>query len=141
MHPEALRQAAEVPYVLAVLDIDHFKQINDRHGHLFGDRALCAVADALSRSVRQSDIVARYGGEEFLVVLPNTRLDGGAEIAERIRAQVAAVQFSVPITVSVGIADGTSRDTPEEVFERADQALYRAKNAGRNRVIADDTPR
>jgi len=141
MHPEALRQAAEVPYVLAVLDIDHFKQINDRHGHLFGDRALCAVADALSRSVRQTDIVVRYGGEEFLVVLPNTRLDGGAEIAERIRAQVAAVQFSVPITVSVGIADGTSRDTPEEVFERADQALYRAKKAGRNRVIADDTPR
>jgi diguanylate cyclase (GGDEF)-like protein len=91
--------------------------------------------------VRQSDIVVRYGGEEFLVVLPNTRLDGGAEIAERIRAQVAAVQFSVPITVSVGIADGTSRDTPEEVFERADQALYRAKKAGRNRVIADDTPR
>ena len=140
-HPETQRQLSEVPYVLAVLDIDHFKQINDRNGQLFGDRALCAVAAALSRSVRATDIVARYGGEEFLVVLPNTRLDGGAEIAERIRAQVAALQLPVPITVSVGIADGTARDTPEEVFERADQALYRAKKSGRNRVIADDTPR
>ena len=140
-HPETQRQIAEVPYVLAVLDIDHFKQINDRQGHLFGDRTLASVADAVSRSVRSTDVAARYGGEEFLVVLPNTRLDGGAEIAERIRAQVEALQLPVPVTVSVGIADGTARDTPEEVFERADQALYRAKKGGRNRVVADDTPR
>jgi diguanylate cyclase (GGDEF)-like protein len=128
--------------VLAVLDIDHFKQINDRHGHLFGDRALCAVADAISRAVRSTDVAVRYGGEEFLVVLPNTRLDAASEIAERIRQQVKALPLPVPITVSVGIADGdASRDQPEAVFERADQALYRAKNSGRDRVIADDTPR
>lgn len=132
---------ATQPYVLVVLDVDHFKQVNDRHGHLFGDRALCAVADAISRSVRSTDVAARYGGEEFLVVLPDTRLDGGAEIAERIRAQVQALALPVKVTVSVGIADGGPQDTPEAVFERADQALYRAKQAGRNRVVADDTPR
>ena len=138
---DAQHRLATQPYVLVVLDIDHFKQVNDRHGHLFGDRALCAVADAISRSVRSTDVAARYGGEEFLVVLPDTRLAGGAEIAERIRAQVQALALPVKVTVSVGIADGGPQDTPEAVFERADQALYRAKKAGRNRVVADDTPR
>lgn len=138
---DAQHRLATQPYVLVVLDIDHFKQVNDRHGHLFGDRALCAVADAISRSVRSTDVAARYGGEEFLVVLPDTRLAGGAEIAERIRAQVQALALPVKVTVSVGIADGGPQDTPEAVFERADQALYRAKQAGRNRVVADDTPR
>jgi diguanylate cyclase (GGDEF)-like protein len=138
--PEA-RQLAEQPYVLAVLDIDHFKQINDRHGHLFGDRMLCAVADAITRSVRGSDVAVRYGGEEFLVVLPTTRLGDGAEIAERIRRQVQVLASDVPVTVSIGIADGEpDRDIPEAVFERADQALYRAKKGGRNRVVADDSP-
>jgi diguanylate cyclase (GGDEF)-like protein len=129
-------------YVLALLDIDHFKQINDRQGHLFGDRALCAVADAITRAIRSTDVAVRYGGEEFLVVLPDTRLDGGAEIAERIRRQVEALQLPVTITVSIGIADGgPGGESPEAVFERADQALYRAKKSGRNRVVADDTPR
>jgi diguanylate cyclase (GGDEF)-like protein len=140
--PEVQREFASQPYVLLVLDIDHFKRINDQHGHLFGDRVLCAVADAVSRSVRASDVAARFGGEEFLVVLPDTRLDGGAEIAERIRRQVQALDLPVPVTVSVGIADGAPpNDVPELVFERADQALYRAKKGGRNRVVADDTPR
>jgi diguanylate cyclase (GGDEF)-like protein len=136
------REAATNPYVFAIVDIDHFKQINDRHGHLFGDRALCAVAVAIKNSIRATDYAVRYGGEEFLVMLPNTRLDGGAEIAERIRRQVEQVQLPVPLTVSIGIADGKpGSDAPEAVFERADQALYRAKKAGRNRLIADDTPR
>ena len=139
---EAIARLDAGPYVVIVLDIDHFKRINDRHGHLFGDRALCAVADAISRSVRSTDVAARYGGEEFLVVLPDTRLDGGAEIAERIRRQVQSLDLPVPVTVSLGIADGApGRDVPEGVFERADQALYRAKKGGRNRVVADDTPR
>ncbi|MGO4551276.1 GGDEF domain-containing protein [Lysobacter sp. 2RAF19] len=136
------RELAAQPYVMLVLDIDHFKRINDKHGHLFGDRVLCAVADAVSRSVRANDIAARIGGEEFLVVLPDTRLDGGAEIAERIRRAVEHLELPVPVTVSVGIADGpSSQNGPEGVFERADQALYRAKKGGRNRVVADDTPR
>jgi len=100
------------------------------------------VADAILRSVRSSDVAVRYGGEEFLVVLPNTRLDGGAEIAERIRQQVSALALPMPVTVSIGIADGDmDRDAADAVFERADQALYRAKQTGRDRVVADDTPR
>lgn len=130
------------PYVLALLDVDHFKQINDRHGHLFGDRALRAVADAVQRAIRHDDIAVRYGGEEFLAVLPNTRLDAASDIAERIRLQVLAAGLPVPVTVSIGIADGDpARDSLESVLDRADQALYRAKAAGRNRVVADDTPR
>ena len=130
------------PYVLAVVDIDHFKQVNDRHGHLLGDRALRAVADAISDSIRTGDVAVRYGGEEFLVVLPDTRLDAGFDVAERIRARVKDSALPFPLTASIGIAAGhPDEDAPEAVFERADQALYRAKTGGRNRVIADDTPR
>ncbi|MGH8083947.1 MAG: GGDEF domain-containing protein [Lysobacter sp.] len=131
------------PYALLLLDVDHFKQVNDRHGHLLGDRALRAVADAVAASVRSGDVAVRYGGEEFLVVLPSTRLDGAAEVAERIRGAVAEVsRASLPfeLTLSAGIAAGDpTRDRPEQVFDRADQALYRAKAGGRNRVVADDT--
>ena len=140
--PNSAQRLHGAPYVMALLDIDHFKQVNDRHGHLLGDRALCAVAHAITTSVRGGDIAVRYGGEEFLMVLPNTRLDGGAEVAERIRRQVLAAELPFPLTVSIGIADGMpEQDTPEGVFDRADQALYRAKAGGRNRIVADDTPR
>jgi diguanylate cyclase (GGDEF)-like protein len=140
--PEAMQRLHEAPYVLAVLDIDHFKQVNDRHGHLSGDRALREVADAISESIREGDIAARFGGEDFLVVLPNTRLDGGTEVAERIRQRVQASSLPFPLSVSIGLADGGPGQEPAEViFDRADQALYRAKAGGRNRVIADDTPR
>ncbi|MCI4567578.1 sensor domain-containing diguanylate cyclase [Lysobacter sp. CFH 32150] len=140
--PESTQRLHGAPYVMALLDIDHFKQVNDRYGHLLGDRALCAVAHAITTSIRGGDIAVRYGGEEFLVVLPNTRLDGGAEVAERIRLQVLAAELPFELTVSIGIADGMpEQDTPESVFDRADQALYRAKAGGRNRIIADDTPR
>lgn len=141
-NPESAQRLHGAPYVMALLDIDYFKQVNDRHGHLLGDRALCAVAHAITTSIRGGDIAVRYGGEEFLVVLPNTRLDGGAEVAERIRLQVLAAELPFELTVSIGIADGMpEQDTPEGVFDRADQALYRAKAGGRNRIIADDTPR
>ncbi len=140
--PAATQRLQGSPYVLAVVDIDHFKQVNDRHGHLLGDRALRAVADAISDSVRGGDVAVRYGGEEFLLVLPHTRLDAGFDVAERIRQRVMAAKLPFPIAVSIGIAAGNpDEDKPEAVFERADQALYRAKTGGRNRVIADDTPR
>ena len=133
------------PYALMLLDIDHFKQVNDRHGHLLGDRALRAVADAVASSVRSGDVAVRYGGEEFLVVLPSARLGDAAEVAERIRRNVAeASRASLPfeLTLSAGIAAGDPvRDRPEQVFDRADQALYRAKSGGRDRVVADDTLR
>lgn len=138
---DAMAKLAGGNYAIAVLDLDLFKRINDRNGHLAGDRALKAVAQVISSSVRATDVAARYGGEEFIIVFPRTPLGGAFEVAERIRASVAASQLPFPITVSIGLAAGDPlRDLPENVFERADQALYRAKAAGRNRVVADDTP-
>lgn len=140
-NPRAMQKLETAPYTLALLDVDHFKQVNDRHGHLLGDRALRVVADAVTASVRSGDVAVRYGGEEFLIVLPNTGLTAAYEVAHRIREQVATSTLPFQLTVSAGIAAGDpSRDRPEQVFERADQALYQAKASGRNRVVADDTP-
>ena len=140
--PRAMEKLERAPYCLGLLDVDHFKQVNDRHGHLLGDRALRAVADAVRASVRESDIAVRYGGEEFLIVLPGTALTGAYEVMHRIRDRVAASSLPFVLTVSAGIAAGDpSRERPEQVFERADQALYQAKAMGRDRVVADDTPR
>lgn len=141
-NPEAMRRLDAAGYALAVIDIDHFKQVNDRHGHLLGDRALRAVAQAVSGCIRQGDLAVRFGGEEFLVVLPSTPLAGAFEVAERMREAVMRAELPFAVTVSIGVAAGDPRrDRPEQVFERADQALYRAKAGGRNRVVADDTPR
>jgi diguanylate cyclase (GGDEF)-like protein len=137
---EAMAQLEGGNYVVAVMDLDLFKRINDRHGHLAGDAALQAVARAVSGSIRATDVAVRYGGEEFLLVFPRTPLGKAYEVAERIREAVAACDLPFPLTVSIGLAAGDpKRDTPEAVFERADQALYRAKAAGRNCVAADDT--
>ncbi|MFD0738923.1 GGDEF domain-containing protein [Lysobacter koreensis] len=139
-NPEAMQKLQQA-YSLVVLDVDLFKQVNDRHGHLLGDRALREVAAAVTASVREGDLAVRYGGEEFLIVLPGTNLASAVEIAHRIRLRVAEASLPFPLTVSAGVAAGdASRDSPEQVFERADQALYRAKAAGRNRVVVDDTP-
>ena len=140
--PVALARLQAAPYCLMLLDIDHFKQVNDRHGHLLGDRALREVALAVAATVRETDVAVRFGGEEFLVVLPQTALANAAEIAERIRQNVAAMVLPFRLTLSAGVAAGDpERDQPEEVFARADQALYRAKATGRDRVVADDTMR
>lgn len=141
-NPRAMAQLEQASYALLLVDIDHFKQVNDRHGHLLGDRALRAVGDAIAASIREGDVAARFGGEEFLVVLPSTRLSSAAEVAERIRGQVAQLSLPFGLTVSIGIAAGEPElDRPERVFDRADQALYRAKAAGRDRIVVDDTPR
>ena len=136
------RSASErLPYTLLLLDIDHFKLVNDVHGHLAGDEALRAVADAVTASIRKSDIAVRFGGEEIVVYLPGTTLAGASEVAHRIREHVANAPLPFRITVSVGIAAGDpKRDRPEQTFDRADQALYRAKAGGRDRVAVDDTP-
>jgi diguanylate cyclase (GGDEF)-like protein len=140
-NPRAMQKLERAPYSLVLLDVDHFKLVNDRHGHLLGDRALRAVADAVSASVRAGDAAVRYGGEEFLIVLPDTGLTAAFEIAHRIREKVAAASLPFALTVSAGVAAGDpQRDRPEQVFERADQALYQAKATGRDRVVADDTP-
>lgn len=138
-NPETVGRLGRAAYTLLLIDVDHFKQVNDRHGHLLGDRALRAVADAVAGSIRDDDVAIRYGGEEFLVVLPGTRLAAAAEVGERIRQRVARSSLPFALTVSIGMAAGEpGRDAPEQVFDRADQALYRAKAGGRDRLVADE---
>jgi diguanylate cyclase (GGDEF)-like protein len=128
------------PYAMLLLDLDGFKQINDRHGHVAGDKALCSVAQALRRSLRPGDHLGRYGGEEFAVILPDTDAEEAARVAERLRASVAALEpdwaaGAARVTLSGGIAFATAgRSDFSQLMVRADQALYRAKNAGRNRI-------
>ncbi|MDP9938964.1 GGDEF domain-containing protein [Ectopseudomonas alcaliphila] len=125
--------------LLAVLDVDHFKRINDGYGHLAGDRVLKIIAGELNKRLRKTDFIARFGGEEFVLLIPATPLDGGIQLLETLRAAIEACPFHfkgepVTITFSAGIAEFRSGEATEVTFERADQALYRAKGAGRNRV-------
>jgi diguanylate cyclase (GGDEF)-like protein len=129
------------PLCLLLVDVDHFKQFNDRHGHVAGDCALRAVASCMRGAVRPTDLIARYGGEEFAVLLPGARLANARDIAERLRSAVSAESIQYlddsklpPVTVSVGVAQMPEHGTPEAFVEQADRALYRAKESGRNRV-------
>jgi two-component system cell cycle response regulator len=127
---------------LAVLmvDVDHFKEVNDSLGHAAGDEVLCEVARRLTRALRAEDVPGRWGGEEFLVLLPQTDPDGAAVVAERVRSLIAKgpvklADGQVPVTVSVGLASGLGPDG-DDLVHRADTALYEAKAAGRNRVVS-----
>jgi diguanylate cyclase len=127
-----------MPLVLMVWDIDHFKQVNDRFGHKAGDRVLRTIARVLADRIRETDFVARYGGEEFVMLMTGSALDACLHVAEQLRAAVEATGFhfrdqSVTITASCGLAEMRDGDSTEHWFERADQALYRAKQEGRNR--------
>lgn len=127
---------------LLMVDLDNFKLVNDTHGHLVGDEVLRAVATLLQHAVRTMDVVARYGGEEFVVVLPETSLAGATTFAERIRENVEAATFAgargepLKLTASIGVSSypSTTVQTVDDLFARADEALYRAKADGRNRV-------
>jgi diguanylate cyclase (GGDEF)-like protein len=123
---------------LAMLDIDHFKQVNDRHGHLAGDQVLEKFALVIKDNIRLSDIAGRYGGEEFGVILPYTSFEDGMIIGERFRKAVEQLDIpAIPITVSVGLAfwaGGTRNCFAARLIEEADKALYTAKHNGRNRV-------
>jgi diguanylate cyclase len=128
---------------LLLVDIDHFKRFNDRHGHLAGDEMLCLVARSLCDTLRKMDLVTRYGGEEFAVVLPTTNLEEAIRAAERVRQSVSesVVTFQgqeLRDTVSVGIAQVTEADDALSLVGRADEALYAAKKAGRNRAYFHD---
>jgi len=135
------------PALLLVLDIDHFKRVNDTHGHAAGDQVIKAVAQALLDCVRPMDLVARIGGEEFAIVLPNCAPAFGETVAERVRRRVAATPVAVtaslrvPVSVSVGgaFAPQWVRSSPHLWIERADQQLYRAKAQGRNLVCLEPT--
>jgi diguanylate cyclase (GGDEF)-like protein len=130
------------PLTLLLIDADHFKRINDEHGHATGDDVLRHLAQSITGSMRPYDRLARYGGEEFVAVLPGATLDEAYAVAERVRDAVAASPFSLRngeplrVTVSVGVSElqpGDRRGTA--MFDRADSALYRAKDAGRNRCL------
>lgn len=125
------------PLTLLIWDIDRFKQINDSHGHAAGDDALRNLAQQLAVRLRNTDFVARYGGEEFAMLLPGADVPAALRLADEIRSQIAEAGFiqgenRFPMTISCGLAGFEAGDTPQEVFKRADQALYQAKRAGRN---------
>lgn len=144
----ARSQREQSPLVCLMLDIDHFKPVNDEHGHAVGDLVLREVAERISKEVRSSDLSARYGGEEFIVLLADTGLEAGHLLAERIRAAVSSRPFGIGlldaplnVTVSIGLAEhrsGHAQSDPTQaakrLIERADGALYESKAAGRNSV-------
>jgi len=128
-----------VPMTLIVADIDHFKTFNDRFGHLAGDTALRQVATTLMRNCRREDVVARFGGEEFLILLPGTTLEDGARVARRLCARLRERQVLIegehlPVTASFGVATVESPAAMDAAIAAADEALYEAKRAGRDRV-------
>nr|WP_298116830.1 diguanylate cyclase [uncultured Pseudomonas sp.] len=125
--------------LLAVVDIDHFKRINDNYGHLAGDKVLKIIANELRKRLRKTDFIARFGGEEFVLLIPATPLEGGMQLLETLRGGIEACPFHfkgepVTITLSAGISSFANGEFGDQVFERADKALYRAKHAGRNRI-------
>ena len=122
-------------FSLAILNVDHFKHVNDEKGHLHGDQTLQELARLFDEFARETNVVARYGGEEFVVVMPQTDLEGATVFAERLRSKV---ERQLSITVSGGVAQAVEGDTQDTLVARADSALYQAKSAGRNKVFYHD---
>ncbi|NGP52089.1 GGDEF domain-containing protein [Thioalkalivibrio sp. XN8] len=144
----ARSERRHAPFAIIIFDLDHFKNINDRHGHVAGDRVLSRFAQIARRELRAVDIISpgrrrhafgRFGGEEFIGLLPETGLEGARQCAERLQEVLAAERFEhgITVTFSAGIAVYRHGETTEETLSRADDALYRAKNAGRNRVYSE----
>ncbi len=132
----------ELPLCCMMIDADYFKQINDDHGHMFGDHVLKVLSDRMRRNIRRSDVLARYGGEEFALVAPNTDLNTGVTLAERLRAAaeqepVTLGKTSATVTISLGLASSEvmTTGTFDDLLNSADQALYAAKEKGRNRAV------
>jgi two-component system, cell cycle response regulator len=147
-HLDTLIESAhrlEKPLAFLIFDIDHFKSVNDSHGHDIGEEVLREFAGRISANVRGIDLACRYGGEEFVVVMPDTDISFACQVAERLRKSVETTPFVISraphklgITISIGIASSEGgTDTADALLHRADQALYRAKRDGRNRVVAD----
>jgi diguanylate cyclase (GGDEF)-like protein len=131
------------PLACVLVDVDHFKQVNDRHGHLVGDRVLVRIAEILRDNIRSADVVARFGGEEFVILLPETGANEAAALIDRIRQEIERERFpatengTLSVTVSAGVAEYepvASVREPDALLRETDEALYRAKEAGRNRI-------
>lgn len=125
---------------LAMLDLDHFKAINDHYGHVLGDQVLRRVADIARSCVRPVDLLARYGGEELIIQFPETELEEALAICEKLRLNIADEDWSalardLKVTVSIGVTQSRSGDDHQQLLARADEAMYRAKQQGRNRVV------
>lgn len=128
------------PLSFAMVDVDHFKKVNDSHGHVVGDDVLRRVAEAVTRGLRRQDTLGRYGGEEFALVIPETALPEAVRVAERVRAAVASVVVTtgpsrIGVTVSIGVAQWRQGQTLDDLLRCADRALYDAKAQGRDRVV------
>jgi len=144
-HMETQLSAAKAkgkPLSVMMMDIDHFKSVNDNHGHAVGDLVLKEFANRIARNIRGVDMASRYGGEEFVVMMPETPVDWAQMIAERLREEVANTPFDVgspagplTITVSIGVSESSQESTPNGLIEHADEALYKAKHEGRNKVV------
>ncbi|RME35140.1 MAG: GGDEF domain-containing protein, partial [Gammaproteobacteria bacterium] len=138
-------RAAGRPLCLAMLDLDHFKEINDRYGHLLGDKVLRCLAQVLKENVKGRDTVGRFGGEEFALLLRDTDMEGARVVTEQIRSQLQRArirrldngQTIDQVTLSAGLARYRTGETAEELLERADALLYQAKQAGRNQVVTE----
>ncbi|MCU4337155.1 GGDEF domain-containing protein [Acinetobacter dispersus] len=139
-HLEKLHQQPDPLYSIVLLDLDHFKSINDHFGHSMGDQVLVTVAKCLAKNLRDQDIIGRFGGEEFILLLPNTTTVQARNVAERCRLAVSQLQFisedkqEFVVSASFGISSSLSADEPHLIISQADQALYAVKAAGRNQV-------
>lgn len=130
----------DLEFSLILLDIDHFKMINDTYGHLEGDRILIQIAKMMTGMVRKSDAIARWGGEEFVILLPEQSLSNAIQFAERLRIHIEKAYIDdLDVTASMGVAIFDHGDTESSLFTKVDKALYRAKELGRNRVIPNLT--
>jgi two-component system cell cycle response regulator len=136
----ARRHARDLSFLM--LDIDHFKKINDVHGHLAGDYVLKEVARLIQQRIRRDEVLARYGGEEFAIILPETNLEGARALADGLRERIEQSRFVfqgevIRVTLSIGVAMLNEFDrTSMDLIKRADEKLYEAKRSGRNRVVA-----
>jgi diguanylate cyclase len=141
-------QSKRRPFALILLDVDHFKLVNDRHGHVIGDKVLQQLANRLKSRTRQGDTVARYGGEEFAILLPRTGLAEAKNVADQACDHIRKLNLRRTdtgetienVTASFGVAEASHEATANDVIHRADQALYEAKRRGRNRVVAAPCP-
>ncbi|MDP3023853.1 MAG: diguanylate cyclase [Sulfuricurvum sp.] len=137
-HSLSVSRRYKRPLSVLLLDIDHFKQINDRFGHLTGDAVLKALSELLRKQIRESDVVARWGGEEFMILLPDTPLPSAIKMAEALRQRIEVNSFETikSLTCSIGVAEFNPVEEADDLFNRADEKLYAAKKAGRNRIVA-----